>query len=310
MKIKTLKNTFIKIAQKTQAELKSFVAEELKENGYDVCLGDGYVYAQGTEPYLLTAHLDTVHEKPRGIPKTISVTKNKEGQTVISSPQGIGADDRAGVTAILEIIKKFHVSVLFCEDEEIGSVGAGKFANTKHVKDLEKLNYLIEIDRRGSNDAVFYSCGNENFKRFIEDNTDFIEAQGTWSDICELSPACDVASVNFSSGYYDEHHVEETLVVEELAHTIKQIEKLLCIDSEQFDYQEYDPWLMYNKDRNYGCWYDEFDRYDGYEVFYKDKDKVESDYHEGVNIYEALGKFFIDNPEISYQDILDLQQIY
>ena len=297
-----MKNEFIEICKMTQKELKKYLKKQLTKNGYEVFEGDGYLYSPGSEPYLLTAHMDTVHEDKRGMPKQIKISKNKDGNTVISSPQGIGADDRAGIVAILEIIKKFHTSVLFCEDEEIGSVGCDKFVKTSHIKDLEKLNYLIQIDRRNAHDAVFYQCANDDFEEFILNNTDFETAMGSWTDICELSPVCGVASVNFSCGYYDEHTVKETLVIEELEHNVKQIEKLLCIESKQFEYIE-----KQNIWENYNNLYDYDDRY--YDIEYKNQyGKTKFSEANGQNIYEALGKFFIENPSISYQNIIDLQE--
>lgn len=288
-----------KIVKMTQMELKGYVVEELKQNGYDVAVGDGYVYAKGTEPYLLTAHLDTVHEKKRGMPKQINYEK-KNGKTIMSSPQGIGADDRGGVYAVLELMRDFHATILFCEDEEIGSKGAAKFVNTEHIFDLCDLNYLIQIDRRGSHDAVFYECGNKEFQKFIEDNTDFVKAYGSWTDICELSPECDVASVNFSTGYYDEHTVQETLVLEELEHTIEQVRHLLCVECKPFDYQER---------KAYGNLFDYYeDDYDIFGVSYKEDDDITYDEAEGESLEVAMLHFLIEHPTVCWNDIINLEK--
>ena len=66
----------------------------------------------------------------------------------------------------LQIIKDFKCSVLFTEDEEIGCVGAEKFAVSDYIVNND-INYIIEIDRRGTNDCVFYSCDNPDFEEFI-----------------------------------------------------------------------------------------------------------------------------------------------
>ena len=50
-----------------------------------------YLYAEGSIPILLVSHLDTVH---KNLPTTIYWDKE---QNVYWSPQGLGADDRAGV---------------------------------------------------------------------------------------------------------------------------------------------------------------------------------------------------------------------
>ena len=76
-----------------------------------------------------------------------------------------------GVTA------KCHV--LFCEDEEVGCVGAKKFTRGSL---RPQVNYIVELDRRGSNDAVFYRCDNPEFEDFIT-SFGFETAGGSRSDI-------------------------------------------------------------------------------------------------------------------------------
>ena len=133
---------FIKLCQKSQKQLKCFLSKELQKKYADVRNEDGFLYAQGTFPVLLVAHMDTVHKT---LP--INLELDKESMT-LSSPQGIGGDDRCGIYMILQIIKRFPCSVLFTEDEEIGCIGARKFAKQPWVKDLQ-FNYMIELDRAG-----------------------------------------------------------------------------------------------------------------------------------------------------------------
>ena len=71
-----------------------------------------------------------------------------------------------------------------------------------------KFNYLIQLDRRGNDDAVFYDCDNKEFTEFITEK-DWDLAQGSYTDICEIAPILNTAAVNFSCGYYHEHHLNE-----------------------------------------------------------------------------------------------------
>ena len=57
-----------------------------------------YLYAVGDIPVALVAHLDTVFTTP---PKTIYFDQRKN---VLWSPEGLGADDRAGVYSIVQIV--------------------------------------------------------------------------------------------------------------------------------------------------------------------------------------------------------------
>ena len=163
---------FIEICKASQKELKKMLEIVLFEMWYEELItGDGYLYAKGTIPVLLTAHMDTVHKE--NVKDFYEYYDKEKKQHIISSPQGIGGDDRCGVYMILEIIKTHKCSVLFCEDEEIGGVGSDKFCKTELVKELSELKYLIELDRANGTDAVFYDCDNDDFTKFIEDNTGY-----------------------------------------------------------------------------------------------------------------------------------------
>lgn len=240
---------FVQMCKYTQKELIELLPNKLGEAGYaDVIVGDGYIYAKGTVPVLLTAHMDTVHKTSV---KDFYEYIDTNGNHVLSSPQGIGGDDRCGIYMILDIIKEHKCSVLFCEDEENGGIGSRKFCRTEYIKDLEDLKYLIELDRANEKDAVFYDCENPDFTKFIEDNTGFKETYGSFSDISNLAPECMVAAVNLSCGYYHAHTLGEEVVVEEMLHTIEVVKKLLTVECEQFEYIE----AEYNYGYNYGYGY-------------------------------------------------------
>ena len=63
---------------------------------------------------------------------------------------------------ILQILRTTNCHVLLCEDEEVGCIGAKKFTSGSL---RPQVNYIVELDRRGSNDAVFYRCDNPEFER-------------------------------------------------------------------------------------------------------------------------------------------------
>ena len=52
---------------------------------------------------------------------------------------------------ILQILRTTNCHVLFCENEEVGCVGAKKFTRGSL---WPQVNYIVELDRRGSNDAA------------------------------------------------------------------------------------------------------------------------------------------------------------
>ena len=287
---------FAKILRKTQPELKAYLNERLQSEGRKVINKDGFIYSQGKLPILLVAHLDTVHKE---VPKEIFYDDNSK---TLSSPQGIGGDDRCGVYMILQVIKKFDCSVLFCEDEEIGAKGAQKFIDSKHSKGLE-FNYIIEFDRKGKNDAVFYDCDNPEFEEFITKEF-FTTAWGSFSDISWLAPALGCAAVNLSCGYYNAHTLNEYIVIPEMEDSIDAACKIIehTTETDKFEYIEAKPTYK----GAYG-YYDDWYLDECFMIEYFDeKSKVEYFETLALSEDEAIGKFLREHTNLCYNDILDV----
>lgn len=283
----------------SQKSLKNHVKQKLQMRYEEVIVDDGFVYAQGNFPVLLVAHLDTVHSK---LPNMILYDKD---QNTVSSPNGIGGDDRCGVYMIFEIIKKFNCSVLFCEDEEDGGIGANKFVKTDLARTLD-FNYIIEFDRANANDAVFYSCDNYDFEKFI--TRDFYKINyGTYSDICDIAPVIGCAAVNLSCGYYKAHTKDEYVVLSDMENSIKAACDILArtTQNDKFEYVEY---FEYDAWNGYG--YNGFIDYNDqvyYLIQYISEHGVEEWYETFARSKaEAVGHFVMDNPKVSYENIIDV----
>ena len=204
----------------TQEALRKSLVNVLKKHYTNVITTKEYVMAQGETPIALVAHLDTVF--PYGKRK---IYYDREAQ-VIWSPNGLGADDRAGVFAILLIIQHgFRPTVIFTTDEELGCLGADKLV-LDYPEPLWPINYIVQLDRQGANDCVFYNCNNPKFEKYIEE-FGFVSDFGSFSDISAICPAWGIAGVNLSIGYINEHTLQETLHVKFWKRTIKQVEKML-----------------------------------------------------------------------------------
>lgn len=227
-----MENILFDIVKKSQAQLHNYLVDYLKGKGYDEIQQDdeAFIYAKGESPILMVAHLDTVH---RELPQDVFYD---EKQRVLWSPQGIGGDDRAGVYGILKILEHCKPHVIFLHEEEVGGVGASWAANTLNIP---KVNFMIELDRKGSDDAVFYDCGNQEFQDHIL-SFGFKLNYGSFSDISILSPEWDIASVNLSIGYYNEHTPREFIKLDELDATVDKVINIIkCSDSNKFyDFQE------------------------------------------------------------------------
>ena len=289
---------FEKLCRMSQKMLKNHVKQKLCRTHKNVVNADGFIYAEGTFPVLLMAHLDTVH-------KTLpTIIEYDEKQDVVSSPNGIGGDDRCGAYMIFKILKKFNCSVLFCEDEEVGCVGAGKFVETDLAKQL-KFNYIIEFDRAHANDAVFYQCANDEFEKFITKEF-YKTAYGSFTDICEVAPVLGCAAVNLSCGYYMAHTTSEYVVLSEMEKNIEEACKILerTTENDKFEYIE-----RYYSNRYYDSVNYDDDYYaDKYYIIEYVDASGNTNWYDTVAFSkaEAVGNFVMEFPEISFDKVIDI----
>lgn len=220
----------------TQKELYSALNKMFRKKA--ICKKDSYILIPGEAPIMLVAHLDTVHRKRV---KQICTTRN---DNILMSPQGIGGDDRCGVYALVTAHKLSCVKpwLLFTCDEEIGGIGAREFCR-QHKKDklpkgLKDLKVIIELDRKGKNDAVYYDCDNKEFEAYITDKG-FKTDVGSFSDISYIAPELGVAAVNLSSGYYNAHTQHEFIDRKQLNATIKKVVEIID-DTTKTDFPKYE----------------------------------------------------------------------
>lgn len=163
--------------------------------------------------------------------------------TFLQCDGGIGGDDRCGVAIIMHLASKLKKKpyILFLEDEEIGCIGAGKFAKAwnRHLSKND-INFIVELDRGEFDNVVFYDCANEEFSQFITEFTGYELEYGTCSDISTIAPAIGVAACNITCGYYNEHKgSKEMICLEQIVQTAGVVEDLVkCADEfeEPFEY--------------------------------------------------------------------------
>ena len=299
---------FIDICKLDKKELKAVLEQELKDRGYEVVNEDGFLYAEGSYPVMLIAHMDTVHHD-----KCTIVCTSEDGKYVMS-PQGIGGDDRCGIYMILKTIDEINCSVVFTEDEEVGCIGASKFAATDYKP--KNLNYIVEYDRKGKNDAVFYDCDNPDFTAFVTDpEIGFKEEHGSCSDISRIAPKLGVAAVNISSGYYNQHTLHEYVNVAQMENNIERGKKLILKPCEKpFEYIEKKWTYTYNKSGvssyygNYGYkghytddWYDTY-----YNNSYSGKKNITSSQTQPINLKEEVIEYNIPEMPFELDDVLEM----
>ncbi len=182
---------------------------------------------KSTKPKVcLVCHTDTFFD----IEKDKRIFHDKE-KGVLWSPDGLGADDRAGIYACLklyeEIPEPYKPMVLFCDEEESAGIGAMCASFNSPFKDiLSDVLYFIELDRRGFGSCVFYNHEPYDFVKSIE-GWGYKKARGTFTDISIIGKELGICSVNLSIGYYQEHSRSEYLVISEMENSIARVKKML-----------------------------------------------------------------------------------
>ena len=207
----------------TQSKLHKMMHKILKRNYKNIINTSDYIMAQGDIPIAIVAHMDTVFKLPPG---EVYFDKQKG---VLWSPDGLGADDRAGVFLILKIIqlvkKDKKPTIILTTDEEIGCIGSYQLSQDFKEPPWD-LKYIIQLDRRGQDDCVFYDDINEKFAEYVE-TFGFKTAWGSLSDISVICPTWGVSGVNLSVGYEDEHREIETLHIKYTYMTLAKVLTML-----------------------------------------------------------------------------------
>ena len=190
-----------------------------------------YIYAKGEIPVGLVAHLDTVH-KVQPLEDQIFYDSEKG---VMWSPVGIGGDDRCGVFLIMNLLfYGYKPTILFTWDEEIGGVGSRQAAEGF----FPTLNFLMQFDRKGTAQSVYYSLDNKDFETYIN-KFGFTTHRGSYTDIWELCPEWKCAGVNLSAGYENEHSTSEIILLKTFYDTLEKASRILQDQSENPVYFEY-----------------------------------------------------------------------
>lgn len=223
-----IKDNLIEICKMSELGLHTFLSEFVKNNYTRYSITDQYIIAEGNLPVCLAAHMDTVFN----IPPEDFFYDPKE--FMLWSPDGLGTDDRAGVYAILEIVlrHKLKPHLIFTMGEEKGGIGASALITDFPECPFAELNFIIQLDRQGHNDCVFYQCDNSTFTKFIK-KFGFAYEIGTFTDISIIAPKWNVAAVNLSVGYFNEHTYTEMLCIKSLARTINRVVKILKTENLQ-----------------------------------------------------------------------------
>ena len=193
-----------------------------------------YFYKIGESRTIFASHLDTVSKE------ATSVTHIFDGDIIgTDGKTTLGADDKAGVTVMLHLIKnKIPGLYYFFIGEEVGCIGSG-LASSMSIQDFKgKYDRILSFDRRGTDSVITYQsstrCCSDAFADALARQLNLSgmkyrkDEGGVYTDSAEFTdiiPEC----TNISVGYYKEHTVNET---QDIRHLENLAEACLLVDWE------------------------------------------------------------------------------
>ena len=202
----------------TQDEVEAYVYKEASRLGFEIEHSEGnYIYCNAVnyKPNnrpLLISHMDTVDTHSNAVTNvSLKDIDINHGSLHLSKDSNcvLGADDRSGVGLMLELMRTngSDYNFLFTCNEEVGGIGSNVFVTDTRI-DYHEHSCFISLDRRGNNDVATYGCDNNNLIKIFEDRG-YVEQYGSFTDCLILSESCEVACVNLSVGYDNEHTSRE-----------------------------------------------------------------------------------------------------
>jgi tripeptide aminopeptidase len=220
------------IRQVIRGKLRPLVDDLFVDQAGNVCAA---IHCGEGPTVLLSAHMD-IYQELKTHREII------QDGTILRSTEGIlGADDRAGITVVLELIHRIHrtnfngtLKVAFTVEEEIGLIGSQELERWF----LADVDAAIVVDRRGTRDIVTSCSGiipfcSEEYGLLFEQAgkivgmDDWKVTEGGSSDTRVLSEKFGIPSVNLSAGYRHEHTEREMVDYLSTYQTTKLIESVL-----------------------------------------------------------------------------------
>jgi hypothetical protein len=260
-----IKETFLSLTTRTyphgtEVDLFPLLPQDLDMDDF------GNLYKQiGDKPSTMFAcHLDTATSARTNINHVFEGDIIKTDGTSI-----LGADDKAGVAIILNMIEnKIPGLYYFFLGEEVGCLGSKKVAEVHKATPLENIKKVISFDRRGTTSIITHQCsarccsdefgtalgealnkaglevyGNDTVLAYKNDPT------GLYTDSAQFTkiyPEC----TNISVGYQSEHTFNEQ---QNIKHLEKLAEAVLLVDWESLPISR-DPSKVEYSYSGYGGW--------------------------------------------------------
>jgi hypothetical protein len=220
-----IKETFLSLTTRTyphgtEADLFHLLPHNLQKDEF----GNLFIEIGDKPSTMFTSHLDTATSK---LTEVIHVIEDRmiktDGSTIL------GADDKAGVTIMLFMIKNNIPGLYyFFLGEEVGCKGSKWLASKHRETPLPNIKKVISFDRRGTDSVITFQsyerCCSETFglalSKELNEKSDGTfnyknDPTGIYTDSVQfinIYPEC----TNISVGYYNEHTSRECQDIEHL----------------------------------------------------------------------------------------------
>ena len=204
-------------------------------------VGDGFtIIGRGNKPKpMLCVHLDTIntHYSQKGLYDydiMYDISKDMLKLTPDSKASCLGGDDRAGVWIAIQMLAdmlpetEWKYDIGFFKDEEIGCIGSTHYST--YLRDYAPSNInttcYIGLDRKSGNglhEIATYGYDNESLiSTFV--SLGYTPAYGSVTDASNL--AGEVACINLSVGYDNEHTNAEVLYLSCMKYTLEVLKRV------------------------------------------------------------------------------------
>ena len=187
-----------------------------KDYSYNIDLTGNIIVSKGCEEYkpCIVSHIDTVHDIKTYYNKIVQSKDKKDGHTILSSPQGIGGDDKCGIFACMEMLDHFNnINCVFFTKEETGQIGS----NGIDLIEFDDSGYILQLDRWGANDFIDMYWGSKSTSVEFDHvfsplgyRYGYSSNEGLITDSMVLFERnVNLSCVNISCGYYQHHTINE-----------------------------------------------------------------------------------------------------
>lgn len=252
-----IKKTFLKLTKQTYPHGTEYeLFDRLYDRVPDLQQDDfGNLFLEigdGSSDVMFASHLDTATSAYTKVNHVIEDNIIKtDGKSIL------GADDKAGVTIMLYMIKHNIPGLYyFFLGEEVGCLGSRDVAGKHKEEKLAHINKVISFDRRGLDSVITYQsstrCCSDAFATALGEQLNMVENSfkykndptGVYTDsavFTKIYPEC----TNLSVGYYSEHTMSER---QDIEHLEKLAKACLLVDwtslpverdPEKVEYQSY-----------------------------------------------------------------------